>query len=181
MRRWARVNELFSRIRSRIGDGDGVGTIVVAHLLLGTLALFPLLAAAAVLGAGTFAGIGAAWTAGLLLARRYASTELLQTLTSCRKIVVPIVELIPAGLVVALVLSLILASGSQSFAAKTHKVESELKQAHGEEEEEYILIGKVYSPSGRIRLTALQAHLGSSWRHGRRCQAWAVAVPPERG
>lgn len=93
---------------------------LVAHLLLGTIALFPLLAAAAVLGAGTFAGIGigAARTAGLLLARRYASTELLQTLSSCRKVIIAIVELIPAGLVVTLVLPLILASGSQSFAAK---------------------------------------------------------------
>lgn len=163
MRRWPRVNELFIRIRSRIGDGVGVGTIVVAHLLLGTIALFPLLAAAAVLGAGTFAGIRAARTAGLLLARRYASTELLQTLSSCRKVVVPIVQLIPAGLVIALVLPLILASGSQSFAVKTHKVESELNQVRGEEEEEYILIGKVGFPLLTVWPHPTDCAAGASW------------------
>lgn len=88
----------------------------------------------------------------LLLPGRDASIELLQTLPSGRKVVVAI-ELVPTGLMIALVLALILARRGQSLA------------------------------SGRIRLAALQAHLGRHWRRqGRRRRregAVDVAVPSE--
>lgn len=70
----------------------------------------------------------------LLLPGRDASIELLQTLPAGRKVVVAIAKLVPSGLMIALVLALILARRGQSLA------------------------------SGRIRLAALQAHLGRHWR-----------------
>lgn len=105
---------------------------LVAHLLLGSFTLLPLLAAAAALVAvGTFAGIriangaaaaaAAACVVGLLLARRYAPTELLQAFPASGEIVIAIVELIPTGLMVALILPLILASWGQAFAIRGEK------------------------------------------------------------
>lgn len=65
--------------------------------------------------AGTGTGTG---TAALLLPGWYASIELLQTLSSGRKIVIAIVKLVPTGLIIALVLALILARRGQSLAVR---------------------------------------------------------------